>query len=314
MRSILMTHLKMKRLSTGASIFMIFGAAIFSARADTILFQSEPKASTFAAVFQNNSPSAPQIGTSQTNGKGTTISIGFFPGVGIPTGALIGCATTVGPTDQLGLAVYSSGEKKGADKNNPLGLGTASAAPNVFNLAKGQTFTYSVDFHNNFHAIDVITLFNPKASDAGTTDTTAPTKGGYLGIALTLTANAADASLYLRGLTSFAADQLDTAIKTIPVPPSGTNAWRLILKLTNNGDGTDTVSGTVYSLELKDSVETPTQSTTLDPEKITLGTTSGNYDIDNSAIGLELGVNKIANLNNKFYMSNITLTTSGPVP
>ena len=143
---------------------------------------------------------------------------------------------------------------------------------------------------------------------------TALTKGGYLGIALTFTTNAADASLSLHGLNSFASDQSDTAIKAIPVTPNGTNAWRLILKLTNNGDGTDTVSGTVYSLELKDSVETPTQSTTLDPEKITLGTTSGNYDIDNSAIGLELGVNKIANLNNKFYMSNITLTTSGTVP
>ena len=52
----------MKSLSTGASILMIFGAAMFSARADTILFQSEPKASTFAAVFQNNSPSSPKMG------------------------------------------------------------------------------------------------------------------------------------------------------------------------------------------------------------------------------------------------------------
>jgi hypothetical protein len=296
-------------LSTGPVGFLLAIAAMFSARADTVLFQSEPKASTFAAVFQNNSPSTPQIGTTAANGKGTTISIGSFPGNGTPSAALIACATTVGPTDQLGLAVYSSSDKTGVDKDNPLGLGTPSAAPNVFNLAKGQTFTYSVDFHNNFHGVDLLSLFNPKASDAGTSDATALSKGAYLGVALVLTTNAGDASLSLRGLSTFTANQLDTQIKTSPVPPNGTNAWRLILKLTNNGDGTDSVSGMVYSLELKDGVETPTQSVTLDPEKITLGTGAGNYDMDNTTIGLELGVNKIANLNNKFYMTNITLVS-----
>lgn len=289
-------------------------ATMTPTRADTFLFQSEPKASTFAAVFQNGSPSTPQIGESPTTGNGTTLSLGSFAGVGTPTGALIACMTTVGPADRLGLAVYSPSDKLGLDKNNPLGLGTPSAAPNVFNLAKGQTLTYSVDFHDNFHGIDIITLFNPKAADAGTTDTTALTKGGYLGIALTLTANAADASLYLRGLDSFAANNLDNAIETLAVPPGASNAWRLILKLTNNGDGTDSVSGTVYSLELKDSVETPTVATTLAPQKITLGTAPGDFDIDNSAIGLELGMNKISNLNNKFYMSSITLSTSGTTP
>lgn len=314
MRFVVMKLLKNKSLSKRASIFLTFAAAFYSARADTFLFQGEPKASAFAAVFQNNSPGSPQIGQSPTTGVGTTLSIGSYPGTGTATGALIACATSVGPTDQLGIAAYGPSDKLGVEKSNPLGLGTASATPTVFNLEKGQTLTYSVDFHNTFHGVDIITLFNPKASDAAKTDTTALTEGGYLGIALTLTANAKDASLYLRGLDSFAANKLETAINTASVTPSGTNAWRLVLKLTNNGDGTDTVSGTVYNLELKDGAETPTQSTTLDPQKITLGRSAGDFDLDNSALGMELGVNKLANLNNKFYMTNISLSTTALVP
>jgi hypothetical protein len=305
-----MMTLTMKSVGAGFSL-TILSAAMVSVRGDRVLFQSEPKASTFAAVYQNNSPSSPEIGTSPTNGKGTTLSIGSFPGVSGATPALIACATSVGATDQLGMAVISSGDKTGVEKSNPLGLGTPSAAPNVFPLAEKQTFTYSVDFHNNFHAVDVISLFNPKASDAGTTDTTNPTKHGFLGIALTLTTNAADASLSLQGLDTFAATQLDPEIKTIPVTPSGTNAWRLVLKLTNNGDGTDTVSGSVTNLEFKDGAEVPTTTTALDPVTINLGATVGSYDLDNSAMGLELGVIKIANLNNKFYMTNITLSATG---
>jgi hypothetical protein len=94
-----------KNLYTRVSIPVIFMAALSSASAQTVLFKSPPSTSTFEAVFQNDSPNSPKIGTVLTNGNGTTLSIGTFPGVDGPSTALIDYAANAGPTAQLGLAV-----------------------------------------------------------------------------------------------------------------------------------------------------------------------------------------------------------------
>jgi hypothetical protein len=280
--------------------------------ADSTPLAASGAASNYQAVFQQVSPSIPTIGTTAPTlgaGTGTTVFVDANQGF-----ASIACEATGGTGSGAGMAmsVYDTTGTAGTAANNPLALGTGAATPNVFSVGAKQTIVYSVDFKNNYHATDVISLFNPKASDADPTSAVAQTKGGYLGVALTFAFSATTGKLAFQGQKSFSGS-LDAASEgSGDLASVSSNGYRLILNLTNNGDGTDTISGTVFSITAMGGIGAPLG--TLNPETITLGTVPGAYDLDNNAMGLELGLLTIANVNLPYYLSNVSLTQGAGAP
>jgi hypothetical protein len=253
---------------------------------------------------------APTTNDSPKNGGETTLG-NYYYGNGSDTGA-------DRASDAL---IYDTNGTTGSIANNPLGLGTGTATPNTFNLGTSQTLTYSADFAENVHGSIFISLINPNAPDAGSSSVQATTTGGYLGVGLTyLSYDTRGEPLALQGQTTFAgstsstlgggfANASETATET---PTSATEVVRLQLTLINNGNNTDTVSGSLYQLTAIGG--TGTLVGTLASETLTLGSAAGQYDLNNSGLALEVGEENIYNNAGYYNIGDVTLTEAVPEP
>ena len=153
---------------------------------------STPTQSNFEAVFQQSSADMPLLTTTDPASPGPSTPDGDEAFLGTNSSldngkGLLGFYYYAGggSAEYYGSDVYDTNGTAGSNQSSdPLDLGTSSATPNTFSLATNQTMTYSVDFANNYHGTDLVDLFNPKATDAGGTNATNNTSGGYLGVGL----------------------------------------------------------------------------------------------------------------------------------